>query len=332
MTIHVDCQSHVFPEKYAEILTRNNGLVRTLKKDDGYLISYYGGMQTFQLKLGDYHPGKKVRDMDEAGIDVSVLSINIPGPELLTPDLGVEGARVCNDYLHELCGRYPGRFVGLAALPLQDIESALEEFDRAVQKLHMRGVLLPSHVGGKPVDSPGLAPLFARAERERIPLVLHPTVPTWGEVLKDYSMIPMMGLMVETSIAMLRLILSGLLERYPGLILVHPHCGGILPYLMPRIEEQTEVKRRGREHISQPPSEYYRKVYLDMVSPSKQAMEYVYQFSSPDHLLFGSDHPWVKIQTLRGYFESLPIPDAAKEMILGGNACRIFRIQSPSSK
>jgi predicted TIM-barrel fold metal-dependent hydrolase len=196
--------------------------------------------------------------MDEAGIDVSVLSINIPGPELLTPDLGVEGARVCNDYLHELCGRYPGRFVGLAALPLQDIESALEEFDRAVQKLHMRGVLLPSHVGGKPVDSPGLAPLFARAERERIPLVLHPTVPTWGEVLKDYSMIPMMGLMVETSIAMLRLILSGLLERYPGLILVHPHCGGILPYLMPRIEEQTEVKRRGREHISQPPSEYYR--------------------------------------------------------------------------
>jgi hypothetical protein len=78
--IRVDCQSHVFPEKYAEILTRNNGLVRTQKKDGGYLISYYGGMQTFQLRLEDYDPGKKIRDMDEAGIDVSVLSVNIPGP------------------------------------------------------------------------------------------------------------------------------------------------------------------------------------------------------------------------------------------------------------
>ncbi len=323
--MRVDCQTHVFPKAYGELLLRNSTTVRTVKQADAYVVSY-GALQTFTLSPDAYDPVRKIRDMDAAGIDAGVLTINIPGPELLTPELGVKGARICNDYLADLVTRYPGRFVGLATLPLQDMPAAMTEYRRAIHDLGLRGVFLFSHIAGKPLDAPDFAPLYAAAERDGVPLVLHPTVPTWADVVKDYSMIPMIGLMMDTSIAMLRLILSGTLERHPDLLVVHPHCGGVLPYLMPRVEEQTEGKRRGREHIRKPPGEYYRNVYLDLVSPSAQAMQYVYEFSRPDRLLFGSDHPWVKIETILDHFERLAIPTAHKAMILGENACRLFRI------
>jgi len=323
--MRVDCQSHVFPKAYAELLCENTTRVRTIRKNGGYLVSY-GDTQQFLLTLEPYDPAAKLRDMDAAGIDVTVLTVNIPGPELLTPELGVQGARICNDYLAELCARYPGRFVGLATLPLQDVPAAMAEYRRAIHGLGLRGIFLFSHVAGTPLDAAEFEPLYAEAERDRVPLVLHPTVPTWADVIKDYSMIPMVGLMVDTSFAMLRLILSGTLERHPDLLLVHPHCGGVLPYLMPRVEEQTEVKRRGREHIRKPPGEYYRNVYLDIVSPSALAMEFAYRSSRPDRLLFGSDHPWVKIEAILEHFNRLQIPEAEKAMILGENACRLFRI------
>lgn len=323
--MRVDCQTHVFPKAYAEILLGSTTAVRAVRQGDAYVVTY-GDLQTFVLSLEPYDPARKLQDMDAAGIDASVLSVNIPGPELLTPELGVAGARVCNDYLAELSASSRGRFVGLATLPLQDVPAAMAEYARAIHGLGLRGVFLFSHIAGRPLDAPEFAPLYAAAERDRIPLVLHPTVPTWGEVVKDYSMIPMVGLMVDTSIAMLRLILSGTLERHPDLLIVHPHCGGVLPYLMPRVEEQTEVKRRGREHIRRPPGEYYRSVYLDIVSPSAQAMQYAYDFSRPDRLLFGSDHPWVKIEAILEHFHRLAIPSEHRDMILGENACRLFRI------
>jgi predicted TIM-barrel fold metal-dependent hydrolase len=284
-------------------------------------------VQQFALDPAVYDPIRKLQDMDRAGVDVSVLSVNMPGPERLSPELAPEGARLCNDYLAELCARYPDRFVGLASLPLQDVPASIAELDRAVDGLGLRGAVLFSHIGGRPVDAPEFEPFYVHAEARGVPLVLHPTVPTWGEAIKDHAMIPMLGLMVDTSIAMLRLILGGVLERHPGLQVVHPHVGGVLPYLMGRIEEQTEVKRRGREHITQPPGAYYSNVYLDTVSPSPLAMRYGYDFAGADRLLFGSDHPWVKIETMLELVKGLDIPDGERARILGLNAAELFGIR-----
>jgi predicted TIM-barrel fold metal-dependent hydrolase len=128
---------------------------------------------------------------------------------------------------------------------------------------------------------------------------------------------------------MLRLILGGVLERHPRLQIVHPHVGGVLPYLMGRVEEQTEVKRRGREHINRSPREYYRNVYLDLVSPSRLAMQYGYEFAGADRLLFGSDHPWVKIETILEIVNELDIGESERAKILGGNAAGLFGKRSP---
>ena len=321
----IDCQSHVFPKQYAEILVKNTGSVQTKRINSTYTIRY-GDLQQFKLDPAAYDPVDTVRDMDTSGIDVSVISVNIPGPELLDAELALAGAQICNDYLAETCTRFPGRFVGLASLPLQDIGASISEFKRAVDQLGLRGIILFSNINGKPVDTPEMRPIFEFAEKRRVPVVLHPTVPSWGEVVKDYSMIPMFGLMVDTSIAMLRLILSGIMEEYPDLIIVHPHCGGVLPYLMPRVIEQTEVKGRGRDHITKSPMEYYRKVYFDLVSPSIEAMRYMYTFAGPDRLLFGSDRPWIKLNAFLDLIDRLDISQKDEDKILGQNAARIFRI------
>lgn len=325
--LYIDCQSHVFPPAYAELLPRNRGWVRTVKKNGDYIVSY-GDIQTFNLNLGAYDLDRKLKDMDEAGIDISLLSINIPGPEMLDDELQVEGARLCNDYMAGLCAGRPDRLTGIAVLPFHDGAATLAEFRRATGELGLRAVNLYSHIGGRPVDDPAFEPFYAEAERTGVPLVIHPTVPAWAGVIKDYSMITMFGLMVDHSIAMLRLIMGGVLERHPGLKVVHPHCGGVLPYLMPRIVEQTEVKRRGREHIRKSPELYYKQVWLDIVSPSSEAIRFAYDFAGPDRLLFGSDHPWVGIPMIKKYLEAMPLPQDEKAKIAGLNAAALFGIRA----
>ena len=326
MSFIVDCQSHVFPREYAELLTRNSNSLRTSGGDGVYLIDY-GGVQRFRLDLDDYSPGRKLADMDRSGVDMSVISVNIPTPDMLEPPLAIEGARICNDAVAELCAQHSDRFVGIASLSLNDVPAAITELERALSELDLRGVFLPSHINGDPLDHARFEPFYARAAELGAPLVLHPTVPTWADAIREHSMIPMAGFMIDTSFAMLRLILGGAMERHPQLKVVHPHCGGVLPYLMGRVVEQTEVKRRGRDRITQSPRETYRRVYLDLVSPSQLAINFALDFAGAGNLLFGSDHPWVTIDAIMQYVSALDCSEADMARILGGNARDLFRIE-----
>ena len=321
----IDCQSHVFPKAYAQLLTQNTNSLQTTGGDGVYLINY-DDVQHFRLNLDDYSPERKINDMDQSGVDMSVISVNIPSPDLLIPELAEKGARICNDYIAELCTTYPDRFVGIASLPLNDVPSAITELDRTIDELDLRGVFLCSHLNGKHLDDPEFEPFYAHVAERGVPLVLHPTVPMWGDTIKDHSMIPMLGFMVDTSIAMLRLILGGVLDRHPALKVVHPHVGGILPYIMGRIEEQTEVKRRGRDNITKSPREYYKQVYLDLVSPDLLALNYALEFAGVEQLLFGSDHPWVTIDTILDFVKQMDCSQSDFEKILGYNARSLFRI------
>jgi aminocarboxymuconate-semialdehyde decarboxylase len=327
----IDCQSHLFPAEYADFLAQHpNDALRVTGGDGLYALDYFSPhgemLQRFTLRLDDYSVARKLATMDAAGVAVSVVSINIPTPDLLGAEWAAAGSSIANDALAEICQRHPDRFVALAALPLPDVEAAILELDRALDDLGMRGAFLPSHLNGVALDDPLLERFYTQVARRHVPLVLHPSVPTWGAPLRDHSMIPMLGFMVDTSIAMLRLILGGVLERHPTLQIVHPHVGGVLPYVMGRVEEQTEVKRRGRDHITRPPRAYYAQVYLDLVSPDAAALDFALAAAGPERLLFGSDHPWVKIETMLEYVRACGWPDEVLELALAGNARRLFGI------
>ena len=323
--MRIDCQSHVFPNAYIEILAQNPHPPQVIRRGHEAIVTY-GDVQTFRLQDEVYDPKRKLKNMDEADVDMALLSTNIPPPCMLVPELGNKGAQAINNAIAELVDKHPHRFAGLACLPWQNPDEAITEMDR-VNKIGFRGIMLYSHIGGKPVDAPHFEPVYAHAEALQMPIVMHPTVPTWGEAIKDHWMIGMMGLQVDNSFALLRLILSGILERHPNLQLVMPHVGGILPYMSGRIDHQTEVLGRAREHITQPPSAYLRRIYMDTVSPSLQALQYAYQFVGEHRLLFGTDHPWVDMPQFVHLIEDIDIPDTARARIFGENAAILFGLK-----
>ena len=323
--MRIDCQSHVFPKEYIDVLAQNP-VPPNIHQDTGSYLITYGGVQSFRLLPEVYSVQQKLNAMDESKIDISLLSTNIPGPCMLVPELSVAGAKSINNFIAELVHRHPDRLVGLASIPWNVPEEAIREMTRAKVELGFCGAMLYSHINGQSVDERDFEPIYAHAVTLDMPIVLHPTVPTWGEKIMEYSMIPMMGFQVDTSFALLRLILGGILERNPGLRIVIPHAGGVLPYMMGRIDHQTEVLGRARDKITQPVSMYMKSVFLDTVSPSLQALEYACEFSGPDRLLFGSDHPWVSPQIFVDIINEMKISNVDKEKIYYQNAKSLFGI------
>lgn len=323
--MRIDCQTHVFPQAYIDILARNPQGPH-IEKEGNDLVIVLGDRPTLRIKEGHFDLSGKLREMDRWEIDISILSPQIPGPCMLAPDLAVQGARAMNDYVAEVMAKYPGRFAGIASLPWQDVDAAIMEMDRAQDELGFCAVMLFSHIGGRPVDDAVFEPAYAHAEKKGLPIVIHPTFPTWGAAIRDHMMIPMIGFQVDSSFALLRLILSGMLERHPALKVLMPHVGGILPYLSGRIDYQTEVMGRARDHIKRPPSAFLKEIYFDIVSPSSQALQYAYEFSGVDKLLFGTDHPWVDPQVFVELLEAMDISDEAKTRIFSGNAKAFFNL------
>jgi predicted TIM-barrel fold metal-dependent hydrolase len=267
----------------------------------------------------------KLAAMDTASIRTTALSTNDPGPELFGKDSPAI-ATLLNDFIADIVRRHPDRFFGLATLPYDSPDSMLREFERAVCKLGMKGILLYSNLNGKFPDEEPFRPLFAEAERRGVPLLLHPAYPVTYEATKGYEMTGGLGLMFDTTIALCRIILAGILERHPNLKLVCPHAGGALPYLIGRIDHQTTVLGRGCENIERPPSEYLRQVYLDTVSPISLAIRYAYDFAGPDRLLYSSDHPWVDPALIAGHVENLQLSPADEMKIFSENARGLFGI------
>jgi predicted TIM-barrel fold metal-dependent hydrolase len=118
-----------------------------------------------------------------------------------------------------------------------------------------------------------------------------------------------------------------MLERHPGLQVLMPHVGGILPYLSGRIDYQTETMGRARDHITKPPSAYLKDIYFDIVSPSSQALQYAYEFSGAEKLLFGTDHPWVEPRVFVELLDEMDIPEEEKALIFAGNALSLFNLE-----
>jgi len=151
-------------------------------------------------------------------------------------------------------------------------------------------------------------------------------MPPYMGDLAQYGMIAALSTRFEDTLALTRLILGGVLDRRPRLQLVCPHLGGALPYFVGQIDHQTMVLGRGAQHITRPPSAYLKRIYFDTVTPWPPAMRYCYEMIGPEWLLFGSDHPWIEPKLLAGMIDGLELPPGHRELIMGENARRLFRL------
>ncbi|MGD9649067.1 MAG: amidohydrolase family protein, partial [Pirellulales bacterium] len=267
----LDCQSHLFCADVIAQMERRSSDPRVFTRDG----TRYVQMGDWLRKIPPHYldVDVKLAAMDAAGIQMTALSINDPGPEWFGSD-GPAMARVMNDFVADIVRRHPDRFIGLCVLPLQDMPAALAELDRAHKSLGMRGILLYTNLAGRFVDEAQFRPLFARATELDLPILLHPAKPLTTDVVKGYEMTSSLGNMFDNTIALTRIIMAGILDEFPGLKLVCPHLGGTLPYIVGRLDHQTQVLKRGPKYLQQAPSEYLKRVWLDIVSPLPLAMKF----------------------------------------------------------
>jgi predicted TIM-barrel fold metal-dependent hydrolase len=319
----IDCQSHLFCPQVVALMERRTSDPRVVARDGVRVLEMGDWLRKIPPHYMDV--GVKLATMDANGIAMTALSINDPGPEWFGVD-GPAVAQVLNDFVAGIVREHPTRFFGLCVLPLQDMRASIAELDRSVQKLGMKGILLYTNLAGKYPDEPEFRPLFARAVELDVPILLHPAKPVTTEFVKGYEMTSSLGNMFDNTIALTRIIMSGILDEFPKLKLVCPHLGGTLPYIVGRLDHQTQVLKRGPAYLTRTPSEYLRSIWLDVVSPLPLAIKFGHEFMGPDRLLFSSDHPWVEPSVIIDCVKSTGLPAGDQEKIFSGNARNVFRL------
>lgn len=316
----VDCQSHLFFPEVLDLMRKRKAEPLVYDKDGTTFLK----MGNWLRKVPERYTSvdAKLKVMDANGITITMLSPNDPGPEWFGND-GPEVAQLIHDSLAAVIQKHPTRFRGLCVLPLQNQKAAAAELDRCV-KLGFKGILLYTNLAGVWCDEAPFRWLYARAEELALPLLLHPAKPMTTEQVKGYELTSTLGNMFENTIALARILASGLLDKHPKLKLVCPHLGGTLPYICGRMDHQLTVLKRGPQALRRKPSEYLRDIYMDIVSPLPEAMRFAIDFSGADKLLFSSDHPWVQPREILDPLRSLKLPAADEARILGRNAKELF--------
>lgn len=319
----IDCQSHLFcPELVQMMEKRTNDPVVYRKGDDRYVR-----MGDWNRRIMPDHMDveAKLAAMDANGIAMTALSINDPGPEWFGGE-GPAVAKVANDFVANVVKQHPDRFFGLGVLPLPYMKATTEELDRCVNRLGFKGFLIYTNLAGRFHDEPEFRPLFARAAELGMPLLLHPAQPVTSAILKQYELISAIGNMFDDTIALARIMMSGILDEYPTLKLVCPHLGGTLPFILGRLEHQVKVLNRGPKNLKKSPREYLKQVYLDIVSPLPEAIRMVHELLGPERMIFGSDHPWVDPKVILNALRDAKLGSDAERRILTENAKGLFRL------
>jgi predicted TIM-barrel fold metal-dependent hydrolase len=325
----IDVQAHVVPRVYFELLKASASLPRIETDSEGrsWILNGPGLRTPVTPAMTDLEI--RLAEMDAAGIDVELLSTTLPGPEMFgDADFGIRLARGANDELSSIVRAHPSRFAGMAALPLQAPAAARQELERAHAELGFPAACLYTNVGRRMLDDPSveLDALFDLAERLNMPLFVHPTYPVSAPFLQDNNLIPIVGFMLDTTLAVTRLIFSGILRRHPGLKLVVHHLAATLPFLIRRMDYESGRIPNGQAGPGEPPSAAFSRLWLDTVNPEPAAIAMARELVGPDRLLFGTDHPFWRPADAMRTVRMLEWPPDQTLALLGGNAARLLEL------
>jgi len=291
----IDVHAHFWPEKLLNQFRMLGKYGFELRKDssDNFVL-YRNGKVELICKSSFYIIDKRLEEMQESKIGIQTLSLAQPGVFWAEPELALLLSQIFNDEVHEIIKKHPNNFIGIASVPLQDGDLAITELNRSIGKLGFKGVLIGTNVNGVDLDAPQFYPFFQRAEELGIPVFIHPfTRPSDKDRFSSYRLEQILGFMFENSIAISKVIFSGLLERYPTLKLCFAHLGGTIPYIKGRIDRGYEVfAQETRTQIAESPSFYLNKIYLDTAYFYNPALICALSCIPKDKLVFGTDHPF----------------------------------------
>jgi len=326
----------------AELLELYRRLLHDGRGDKGFesLWGFYLGStaerpRSVVRKLADLG-AERLADMDAAGIDHQVLALTAPGTNVLDPATARSMATHANDVAAQAVRDHPDRYTALAAVALQDPDSAVAELERAVTRLGMCGVIVNSHVQGSYLDDQRFWPVLEAAELLDVPVYLHPNTPNDRMVEPLYEAGldgAIFGFAVETGMHLLRIITSGVFDRFPRLRLVVGHLGEALPFWLPRIDhfhaaQVASGRYPAMKALQLRPSDYLRRNvwYTTSGMAWQPGIMFVRDVVGPDRVLYAMDYPYQYVPDEVRVQDELPLDADAMHEFYEGIATRVFHL------
>jgi aminocarboxymuconate-semialdehyde decarboxylase len=321
----LDVHNHYYPPEYLDELRKGGSTITVDEDAEGNPRVHYPGDYNIVVK-GHRDIDYRQDILDQLGITRQVITFTTPGVHVEGPALAVQWARLVNDCLGKIAKERPKHFSALATLPLNDPAASVVELERAMKEHGLPGAMLFSNVNGVPLADERYWPLYKKADELEAVLQIHPMYPLGVEAMKEYWLMPLVGFLMDTTLATAHLVFAGVPERFPRIKWVLGHLGGAIPYLAERLDRGYEAFAECRKNIGRPPTEYLKRFYFDTVNFDPDALMLAVQFAGADHILAGSDYPHQigSIQKMKTALSGLPLPDSQKNRILGGNAARVY--------
>jgi aminocarboxymuconate-semialdehyde decarboxylase len=323
----IDIHNHFYPTRFLKQLEKDGTVVGlTVEKDEWarpIIVQHGNRVVTITPPMNDIN--QRLEDMDRAGFDVQILTLSAPSVDIFPLEAGEHLARLVNDEIAQICRDHPDHFMALATLPFLDPDRTIKELERCIDELNFQGACIGTNINGMGLDNELLYPFYERISDYDLPIHIHPRAPADKETYKDYRLGPMIGFEMELCVAVVRLVMGGVMERFPNLTFIVSHLGGAIPYLAERIQNCYEAYPECQENISGPPIDYLKRFYYDTVSFFEPALMCAYSFVGAERLILGSDYPHVigDIREAITSIEHLNIPQEDKEKVYSGNILRL---------
>jgi len=270
---------------------------------------------------------ENISDLDAAGLDMGVLQ---PTQTMFfywaEPSAAGELSRMVNEHTADAVRKHPDRFVGLATVPLQDVNLAVRELTHAVKQLGLRGVVTGSNVNGHGFDEEAFQPFFEAVQSLDVPIFIHPNNPAGIERIRNYYLVNFLGLPLESTITAAQLVFGGVLDRFPGLKFCLSHAGGVLPFLVGRLEHGHSVRPEAQDHCRRPFSDYLGHFYVDTITFRADTLRFVLELMPPGHLFLGTDYPYDMADTDPIGSVKAAVSRKVLNPVLGGNLSPLLRL------
>jgi len=333
----IDSHFHWWPHSVFQALCKRADTPRAnVNKRGGYeCLLGMGGDYVLNSWADWYDLDDQFAYMDrvgrEFGHDISVVGSIGPFSVFFSSLPAEEGRDLALMWNEEMAGaqrKYPGRFWGSAAIPMQDTKIAMDVLEDAVGRLGLIGVNIPGSIGADPrIDAERLEPFYARLSQLQLPAFLHPTDAIFNNMLDGYNgaLFLSLGRVMEVSVAASRLILSGLMEKHGGLKFILSHTGGALPYQSGRMDKNSKAAK-----LPRPVSDYMKRMYTDTVSPHSAGMKFAIEYYGVDNVMYGTDYPCWEPEACLKLLAEVPLGEADKRKLFHDNAVRILGLRTPA--
>ena len=321
----VDVHTHMFTRRWLELLRASGAPYGVVVRPDGRDEIYRGQTPVVFPQPGHFDYDLRIRHMDEAGIDVSIVSLTCPNVYWGGEEVSVAAARESNDSMAAAEREHPGRIKWFTSLPWQYPARAIEELQRTVD-LGAAGVMVLANVAGRSLTDAAFVPVWREIDRRALPVLVHPAEPPGADAMDmgRYDLSWSVGFIFDTTLAITRLVFDGFVDRYPDLKLIVAHGGAALPYLVGRLEKGDEVELASRRRMIAHPTDYLRRLSYDCITYDLGALRYLISVVGADRVMFGTDWPHQVHDTTGSLANTAALPADQRDAIRGTNAMSLF--------